>query len=201
MRAIAVLAVLIAPAYAGNPCVQTKTIHSNTVLVPATVGGHTNMLVAVPNTVAFSQIAVQVGVPVGTYGPVSYTPQPAGQGLAQPQNDELAKALNAINQRLARLEGKGGATAQGDSREAIDARVLGNFQQSCVSCHSAAAHKGGFRMFDDGGNLLPLPRAKVLARVKTDDEAKRMPKGGHQLPPEVLADIEKWATLPADAVW
>ena len=80
LKASSIIACVASVALGGNPCrvAVQKSVVADQVLVPATIGGHTNVLVAVPSTVAFSQIAVQVGVPVATYSPLAYQPAPRG---------------------------------------------------------------------------------------------------------------------------
>lgn len=191
--------------HAGQPCVKT-VVSSGKVLVPATISGHTNVLVAVPESVAFSQIAVQVGVPLATYSPLAYQPAPAGPGLQAPPQPAVAplaapRPCDCPDCQKHAGSAQAPAVAAQDSALALEMRVVQTFKESCVSCHSSGAHKGGFRLFDDAGRLLPLPRHLILARVTSDDPAKLMPKGGHKLPEDKLADIAKWATPDKTVQW
>lgn len=209
------VAVLADPIHA-DPCrkvvQQSVVVQSGKVLVPATISGHTNVLVAVPESVAFSQIAVQVGVPVATYSPLAYQPAPQGPGMAPPAcpapapqpTPSTVQPLSTTACTCPDCQKHSGAVQAADARDsalALEMRVVQTFKESCVSCHSSEAHKGGFRLFDDAGRLLPLPRHMILARVTTDDPAKLMPKGGHKLPEDKLADIAKWATPDKSVQW
>lgn len=204
-----VLALLTLPAaHGGQPCRSRVSVQSGQVLVPATISGHTNVLVAVPESVAFSQIAVQVGVPVATYSPLAYQPAPAGPGLqppakapVSPQAASSTCACPDCQKHAAAPQTAPVGVQAVDSALALEMRVVQTFKESCVSCHSSEAHKGGFRLFDDAGRLLPLPRHVILARVTSDDPAKLMPKGGHKLAEDKLADLAKWATPDKSVQW
>lgn len=122
----------------------------------------------------------------------SYSPSygvqynPSGQG----QQDDLMRRLIEV---LERLEAKvdGGGAAAGLAERFPFAEVA---QQACAACHTGAAAKKGFAIFDDGGKLLLEgrgDRAAVYSRVFTKDAAMRMPPG-KALNAGALAGIKAW---------
>lgn len=194
------LLLLILPCVGWDRCrVSSAKRAERSVLVPVNFNGHTNLLVQVPAAVAFSQVAVPVGIPVASYGAVSYgyqahyAPQAAGFGLMPQYQPQVAQAHCPPDCSCRQH----GVTAQ-----AVDP-VVELLKTRCVSCHSSAEHKGGLRMFGDDGSLLKLPRHSMLSRMTSEEPDKRMPKGSGPLSPEEIELLRAWAEepLPKEVAW
>lgn len=192
-------AILIGATIGGNKhCGQQQQVAvAGQVLVPATVNGYQNYLVSVPQAVAFSNIAVQVGVPVTTYSPLQYQAMPQGYGLSMPQH--VQQQQQHVECQCPKCkETRVQALSEEDQ---LNERVATIFRTSCVSCHNTDKHKGNLRLFDDEGRMYPLPRLTILAKVKDANPETRMPKGTDALTEEQIADLEAWAVPNEESLW
>ncbi len=88
--------------------------------------------------------------------------------------------------------------------------VLPIFAERCFRCHGPKKQEAGLRLDvrrramlggDSGPAILPKSAAKseLLARITSNDVAKRMPPAGEQLTPKQIAAIRTW--IEAGAPW
>ena len=164
------------PAHGGEVCrvVKRKNVKAQTVLVPYNYG-HKNVLLEIPADAVYSEVAYPIGVPVGTFAPVTYTPAPPGEGLVQPQ----------LIQRVIETYEPGGDRLQatGDRDDVADCETCGGVhegscaktaavapgsegthphpgaavaQTNCASCHTGAKAKAANRpsFWDDAGKFI-----------------------------------------------
>ena len=89
------------------------------------------------------------------------------------QEDALAERIAA--RVLEKLAGPSQATTQ-----AVPPTLV---QQKCGKCHGGADPKGGLSLLDLSVLSCEV-RLEAVQRIVTDDEAKRMPKGGTLTPEE-----------------
>jgi mono/diheme cytochrome c family protein len=67
--------------------------------------------------------------------------------------------------------------------------------RSCARCHSGAAPEGGLSL-SDLSQLSAADRLHAVARVVSDDEALRMPRGAKLSPAEIGAVVQELTRLP-----
>jgi len=118
------------------------------------------------------QYAVPVGVPVAPVAQAWYAMQPQAAQPAQidPQSDRLDR-IEAALEALVRLQG-GGVVRPLRERTA-DVVV----EERCVACHQPGDAKGGLDLTVGLDALDPVVRKRILFRISTPDDQKRMPKG------------------------
>lgn len=165
----------------GGDCrrVVQKSVKRGTVLVPYNYG-HRNLLVEVPDALAYSELAVRVGVPVGTYSPISYTPEPAGVGLNQPRliqrvietySDELVEEVATEQEQVPcrddSVPRSECATEPGTAMQPHPGLAVAH---SCAKCHTGDAAKAQHRpaFWDDAGTFIATDaqKQKMLAAAK-----------------------------------
>lgn len=67
--------------------------------------------------------------------------------------------------------------------------------RSCARCHSGAAPEGGLNL-SDLSQLSAADRLQAVARVVSDDESLRMPRGAKLSPAEIGAVVQELTRLP-----
>jgi cytochrome c553 len=92
--------------------------------------------------------------------------------------------------------------------ETFERRIRPIFAAHCVSCHGPAKQKGGLRLDrrapalaggESGPAIVPkrVDEGELLKAVRYDPDGYRMPPTG-KLPPETVAELERWIKEGAD---
>ncbi len=130
--------------------------------------------------------------------------QPNGDGTQQQSADpmqQLLRALEQLNDRIDRLEGKPPRQQQPQQHHAPGQQQMppavgsnggnGGFvtlaSGKCARCHDKSAPQGGFAMFENGKlmNLTPEQLGSIVDQVTS----KKMPKGGAMTDTERLTFV------------
>lgn len=185
----------------GGDCNQRIVKHKQNVqkiLVPYNYG-HQNVLLELPVDAAYSAVAYPIGVPVGTYAPVTYVAATEGDGLQQPRlirriTEEYAEPEDMPVEEVVAEEVAEPEVCEPQKQAAPCAKPacethraatpksshpgLAVAKEACASCHTGAKAKAEHRpvFFDDAGKFIATAQQKQ--KILDAARAGRMPPKG-----------------------